>query len=173
MANMITRFHNFDHIRTFIFRIVGLKVGAASRTSGHFTLEYSLRKSTTGHVTIGENCFLGYQCRISAAKALVHIGNRCNIGPNVSIETVRHRFNHQANKKWYNKPVSIHDNVWTGLGCTILPGVTIGQNSIVAAGAVVAKDVPEGVLAGGVPPKPSGHCPNSPHVPLSPAENVR
>ncbi|SFK33346.1 transferase hexapeptide (six repeat-containing protein) [Methylorubrum salsuginis] len=47
--------------------------------------------------------------------------------------------------------MTIEDNVWIGAGCIILPGVTIGRNSIVAAGAVVAKDVAEGVLVGGVP----------------------
>ncbi|WP_082482552.1 DapH/DapD/GlmU-related protein [Methylobacterium sp. Leaf123] len=105
--------------------------------------------------------FFGYQCRIFASKATIHIGNRCNIGPNVSIETAGHWFNHQANKRnSYHKPVVIQDNVWIGAGCIILPGVTIGRNSIVAAGAVVAKDVAECVLVGGVPARTNKTLPD-------------
>jgi maltose O-acetyltransferase len=51
------------------------------------------------------------------------------------------------------KTVTIGRNVWVGSGCIILPGVTIGDNSVIAAGSVVTKDVPEGALMGGVPAK--------------------
>ncbi len=151
-ANHIPRFHTLDFVRTSILRWAGLKIGEKSRISGHLVLEFSLRRATVKHISIGNDCFLGYNCRISASKAEVFIGNKCNIGPNVSIETAGHWFNRKADKRHsYHKPVTIEDNVWIGAGCIILPGVTIGRNSIVAAGAVVAKDVAEGLLVGGVP----------------------
>ncbi|MFD6316616.1 acyltransferase [Methylorubrum thiocyanatum] len=152
VANIIPRFHTLDYIRTSLLRIAGLKIGPDTRISGNLVLEFSFRKPSVKNVIVGSDSFIGNYCRISALKSRVSIGDRCNIGPGVSIDTAGHWFNREANKRnSYHKPVVIHDNVWVGAGCIILPGVTIGQNSIVAAGAVVAKDVPEGVLVGGVP----------------------
>ena len=56
-------------------------------------------------------------------------------------------------KLQYNKPVHVGNNVWFGAGCIVLPGVTIGDNAVVAAGAVVTKDVPANVVVAGVPAK--------------------
>ena len=85
--------------------------------------------------------------------APVHIGDYCMIGPNTLITTVGHPFSpkDRREKKAYSKPVAIGDDVWIGGNCTILPGVTIGNNVVVAAGAVVTKDVPDNCVVAGVP----------------------
>ena len=68
------------------------------------------------------------------------------------IATINHDFNNRHTIYTYGK-VTIKKNVWIGMGAMICPGVTIGENSVVAAGAVVTKDVPDNVVVGGVPAK--------------------
>ena len=83
----------------------------------------------------------------------VTIGDYCMIGPDVLITTVGHPLSPQArrDKKAIAAPIVIGDDVWIGGHSTILPGVTIGDNVVVAAGAVVSKDVPSNCIVGGVP----------------------
>ena len=77
------------------------------------------------------------------------------IGPNTLITTVGHPLTPMGRRKHIGiaKPVKIGDDVWIGGNVTILPGITIGNNVVVAAGAVVTKDVPDNTLVGGVPAK--------------------
>lgn len=83
----------------------------------------------------------------------IYIGNRVLIGPNVSIVTANHPLNPLLRRveMQYNRDVHIGENVWIGAGAVILPGVTVGKNSVISAGAVVTRDIPENVLAVGVP----------------------
>ena len=74
------------------------------------------------------------------------------IGPEVKITTVDHDFYDRHNLFHFGK-VTIKENAWIGIGAIICPGVTIGKNAVVAAGAVVTKDVPDNVVVGGVPAK--------------------
>jgi acetyltransferase-like isoleucine patch superfamily enzyme len=75
------------------------------------------------------------------------------IGPQVKLVTENHPV-HPSNRKSLDlKSIHIGKNVWLGAGAIILPGVTVGENSIVAAGAVVTKDVPSNTIVGGVPAK--------------------
>ena len=83
----------------------------------------------------------------------VYIGNNVMIGPNTLITTVGHPLSPKARRGYMAKaaPVRIGNDVWIGGNVTILPGVTIGNNVVVAAGAVVTKDVPDNSIVGGVP----------------------
>ena len=85
--------------------------------------------------------------------APVHIGDNCMIAPGTVISTVGHPLSAKgrAGHLAFARPITIGDNVWIGANCTILPGVTIGDNVVIAAGAVVNKDIPDNALAGGVP----------------------
>lgn len=85
----------------------------------------------------------------------VRIGNDVMIGPGTLISTVNHPLSPRGRREHLGlvKPVTIGNDVWIGGNCSILPGVTIGNNVIVAAGAVVATDVPDNCLVGGVPAK--------------------
>ena len=85
----------------------------------------------------------------------VRIGDHCMIGPNTLITTVNHPLSpmKRRNHTGIAKPVIIGDDVWIGGNCTILPGVTIGNNVVVAAGAVVTKDIPDNCVVGGCPAK--------------------
>lgn len=75
------------------------------------------------------------------------------IGPKVNLITENHPLNPADRKALITKPIIIKKNAWIGAAATILPGVTIGENSVIAAGAVVSKDVPDNVVAGGIPAK--------------------
>ena len=110
------------------------------------------------HANWGKNTHLGNDVYANFNLTLVddtdiYIGNNVLIGPNVIIDTGTHPVKPDIRKKQaqFNVPVYIGDNVWIGANVTILPGVTIGDYVVVAAGAVVTKDVPSGVLVAGVP----------------------
>ena len=75
------------------------------------------------------------------------------IGMNVTIATLNHGLPLETRNTTYPSPVIIGENVWIGSNATILPGVTIEDNSVVAAGAVVTKDVPKNTVVAGVPAK--------------------
>ena len=75
------------------------------------------------------------------------------IGPRVNLVTENHPTDPSKRKSLLCQPIVIKRNAWIGAGATILPGVTIGENSIVAAGAVVSKNVPSNTIVGGVPAK--------------------
>ncbi|QQO07621.1 sugar O-acetyltransferase [Breznakiella homolactica] len=106
------------------------------------------------NIHVGEDFLTNYNVTILDI-ARVTIGDYCMIGPNTLISTVGHPLSPKGRraKMAQAKPVTIGDNVWIGGSCTILPGVTIGNNVVVAAGAVVTKDVPDNSVAAGVPAK--------------------
>lgn len=106
------------------------------------------------NIHVGEDFLTNYNVTILDI-APVHIGDYCMIGPNTLITTVGHPMSPEGRrkKKAYSKPVMIGDDVWIGGNCTILPGVTIGNNVVIAAGAVVTKDVPDNCVVAGVPAK--------------------
>ena len=85
----------------------------------------------------------------------ITIDSFCLIAPNVVFSTSGHPILPQLRKNHYvyNLPVCIGDNVWIGSGAQILPGVTIGENSVIGAGSVVTHDIPANVAAYGVPCK--------------------
>ena len=81
----------------------------------------------------------------------ITLGDGCLIGHQVVIATLNHDLDPARRGGMYPAPVRLGKNVWVGAHATILPGVTVGDGAVIAAGAVVTKDVPAGVVAGGVP----------------------
>jgi acetyltransferase-like isoleucine patch superfamily enzyme len=104
------------------------------------------------HIKIGKNVFINHACSFLDMGGITMEDN-VQIGPRVNITTENHSIDPSKRKDLDLKPVLIKRNAWIGAGATILPGVTIGENSIVAAGAVVNKDVPDNMIVGGVPAK--------------------
>ncbi len=106
------------------------------------------------NITIGSNFTGNYNLTILDIRE-VTIGDNVMIGPNTLITTVNHPLDSIGRRKHLGiaKPVKICDDVWIGGNCTILPGITIGEGSVVAAGAVVTRDVPAHTVVGGVPAK--------------------
>ena len=102
--------------------------------------------------TIGAGTFINCNCVILDV-ARVRIGADVQVGPNVQILTPTHPLDPDQRRSGLEaaKPITIEDNVWLGGGVIVLPGVTIGRDTVVGAGAVVTKDVPGGVVAVGNP----------------------
>lgn len=104
------------------------------------------------NIEVGKNFFANYNCTIIDV-AKVIIGDNCMFSPNVSIYTAGHPIHPTSRNSLYEYGISvtIGDNVWIGGNSVILPGVKIGSNTIIAAGSVVTKDIPDWVVAGGNP----------------------
>ena len=104
------------------------------------------------NIEVGDHFFANYGLTVLDV-AKVTIGDNVQIAPNVSIYTAGHPIHPDSRNSGYEYgiPVVIGDNVWIGGNVVILPGVTIGSNSVIGAGSVVAKDVPEWVIAVGNP----------------------
>ena len=105
-------------------------------------------------ISVGKRFFANFNFTV-LDEAPVTIGNDCFIGPNVSIYTACHStdpLERNSRKEWA-EPVTIGNNVWIGGSVTILPGVTIGDNTTIGAGSVVTKDIPANVVAAGNPCK--------------------
>lgn len=122
---------------------------------------------------IGENCYIeapfhsnwgGKHCHFGDSvyanfnltmvdDTHIYVGSNTMIGPNVTIATAGHPILPSLREKAYqfNAPVHIGKNCWLGAGVIVLPGVTIGDNSVIGAGSVVTKDIPENVIAVGNP----------------------
>jgi acetyltransferase-like isoleucine patch superfamily enzyme len=104
------------------------------------------------HIKIGKNVFINHACSFLDMGGIT-IDDDVQIGPRVNLITENHLVDPLKRKDLDLKSVHIKRNVWIGAGATILPGVTVGENSIVAAGAVVNKDVPANTIVGGIPAK--------------------
>ncbi len=104
------------------------------------------------NITLGERVFFNFNCVVLDV-APVTIGSDVLIGPAVQIYTATHPLDYQTRRQWleYALPISIGSDVWIGGGAILLPGVTIGDRSVIGAGSVVTKDVPPDVFAAGNP----------------------
>ena len=103
-------------------------------------------------VTLGKNIYINHACSMLTLGRIT-IEDDVLIGPKVNLITEGHPIDRDNRKALEVKPVVIKRNAWLGAGVTILPGVTVGENSIVAAGAVVNRDVPANTVVGGIPAK--------------------
>lgn len=103
------------------------------------------------NIHVGDEFYAGYNCVI-LDMGEVRIGDNCMLGPNVGIYTAGHSIEPlDRNKSGYTIPIKIGNDVWVGGNCVILAGVTIGDNSVVAAGSIVTKDVPKNTVVAGNP----------------------
>lgn len=103
------------------------------------------------NIELDERVFFNFNCVVLDVCA-VRIGSFSSFGPGVQILTAMHPFNAEARRRdEFGKPVEIGSDVWVGGAALILPGVRVGSRSIIGAGSVVTRDIPEGVLAAGNP----------------------
>ena len=111
------------------------------------------------NIFIGNDVFIGHGANFSSSESEIKIGSKVMFGPNVSIITGDHNtsvigeymFDVKEKLPENDLPVVIEDDVWIGTGAIILKGVKVGSGSIIAAGALVNKDVPRNSIVGGVP----------------------
>lgn len=139
-------YHEPEAIPAIMERLTGRPVDPSFRMFPPFSTDCG--KNTT----FGKNVFINAGCRFQDQGGLT-IGDGCQIGHNVVIATLNHDFHPDRRESIIPQPVVLERNVWVGSNSTILPGVTVGENAVIAAGAVVSKDVPANVIVGGVPAK--------------------
>ena len=102
------------------------------------------------NIHLGKNVFINSGCRFQDQGG-IYIGDNVLIGHNVVLATLNHNENPQKRGNLIPAPIKIGNDVWIGSNVTVTPGVTIGDNAIVAAGAVVTRDVEENTIVAGVP----------------------
>jgi acetyltransferase-like isoleucine patch superfamily enzyme len=144
LINRLT-FDDADEIRALFSQLTGRKVDDRFRLIPPFYTAYGLEIRVGQRVFINQNCTLYDLAEIS-------IGDDVMIGPNVSIITEGHPVAPSQRRACVvAKPIVIERNVWIAAGATIIGGVTVGENSVVAAASVVTRDVPPNTLVAGNP----------------------
>jgi len=118
------------------------------------------------NITLGEQVFFNFNCTILDVTT-VTIGSRTMFGPQVQLYTATHPLDAQerASGLEFAKPIVIGDDVWVGGGAIICPGVTIGSRTVIGAGSVVTKDLPDDVFAAGNPCRVIRHLKPQPATP--------
>ena len=135
-----------DEIREILSELFGYKVDESFRVFPPFYSDFGQ------NIKIGKNVFINACCQFQDHGG-VSIGDGCQIGHNVVFATLNHGILPEERKYTIPAAITLGKNVWVGSNSTILQGVNIGDNAIVAAGAVVVKDVPANTIVGGVPAK--------------------
>ena len=131
---------DFDRISRIVKELLGKSENAFINPP--FYCDYG------SHIEVGKNFFANYNCTIIDV-AKVTIGDNCQMAPNVAIYTAGHPLHPVSRNSLYEYGISvtIGDNVWIGGNTVILPGVHIGSNTVIGAGSVVTKDIPDWVVA--------------------------
>ena len=139
-----TAYHTPDEVRGLLSKLFGYEVPQSLRVFPPLYADFGK------NITVGENVFINACCHFQDHGGVM-IGDGCQIGHNVVFATLNHGLAPEERKSTYPAPIVLGRNVWVGSNATILQGVTIGDNVVIAAGAVVTKDVAAGTVVGGVP----------------------
>ena len=122
------------------------------RTAGEYCITAPFYCDYGTYISLGSRFFANYNCKILDG-APVEFGDDVRIGPDCTFVTPSHVPDPQMRKEGYEifLPIRVGNNVWFGAGVTVLGNVAIGDDSIIAAGSVVTRDIPSGVFAAGIP----------------------
>ena len=135
-----------EQIRELLSQITGSKIDESTTVFTPFLTNFGR------HITLGKNVFINHACSFLDLGGIT-IDDGVLIAPRVNLISESHPVELEDRNKLTVGHIHIKQNAWIGAGATVLPGVTIGENSVVAAGAVVSKDVPDNSIVGGVPAK--------------------
>lgn len=135
---------DFENLARIVKELLGKSDGAFINPP--FYCDYGF------HIEVGKNFFANYNCMILDVAKVV-IGDNCQMAPNVAIYTAGHPVHPDARNTAYEYgiEVTVGDNVWIGGNTVICPGVHIGSNTVIGAGSVVTRDIPDWVIAAGNP----------------------
>ena len=143
-------YHEPQELRALFSRLTGRPV---DESFGLFPPFYT---DCGKNIHVGKNVFINMGCKFQDQGG-IFIGDGVLIGHNVVLATLNHAKSPCDRSTMLPAPIHIGKTVWIGANATVLPGVTIGDGAIVAAGAVVNRDVPENTVVGGVPAKVIKH----------------
>jgi acetyltransferase-like isoleucine patch superfamily enzyme len=142
---------SIDQMRMRLGEIMGAKVDETTTVLAPFYTNFGK------FITIGKRVFINHACSFLDMGGIT-IEDDVLIGPKVNLITENHPLDPIERRALISKSIVIKRNAWLGAAATILPGVTVGENAVVAAGAVVSKDVPANTVVGGIPAR---HIKNS------------
>jgi acetyltransferase-like isoleucine patch superfamily enzyme len=145
-AELNNSYHEPTEVHALFSRLIGKQVSETFMMFPPFSTDFGK------NITLGENIFINSGCRFQDQGGIT-VGDGTLIGHNVVLATLNHGLAPKDRSTTYPAPIIIGKNVWIGANVTVVPGVTIGDNAVIAAGAVVTKDVPENAVVGGVPAK--------------------
>ena len=137
-------YHSMPEVRDLFARLFGKPVDPSFRVFPPFYTDFGK------NITVGKNVFINACCDFQDQGGIT-LGDNCLVGHNVVFATLNHGFAPEERQSMLPAPIVVGRNVWIGSNSTILQGVTIGDNSIIAAGSVVTKDVPANAIVAGVP----------------------
>jgi maltose O-acetyltransferase len=142
-----------NRLRAAVLRRVGFQIGRGTVFWGTPTITGA--GNIYPRLVIGEYCWMNVGCFLDLSAPIL-IGDRVALGHQVLLMTGTHELGDGRRRAgpFYAAPITIEDGAWLGSRATILPGVTVGAGAIVAAGAMVTKDVPPHTLVAGIPAKP-------------------
>lgn len=140
------QYHTPEEIREIMGKLTGKKIDDSFRLFPPFYTDFGK------NITIGKDVFINSGCHFQDQGG-IKVGDGTLIGHNVVLATINHDLDPKENRKNHYAPITIGAHVWIGSNATILPGVTLGDWAVVAAGAVVTENVPPGAVVGGVPAK--------------------
>ena len=143
-AEMNNAFRTAEELRKLFSELTG------KETDENFGLFPPFYTDYGQNITVGKNVFINSGCCFQDQGG-IEIGDNVLIGQQVVIATLNHDLIPEKRANMYPAPVRIGNGVWVGAHATILSGVTVGDGAVIAAGAVVTKDVPANTVVGGVP----------------------
>ncbi|WP_286007984.1 DapH/DapD/GlmU-related protein [Barnesiella viscericola] len=143
-CQMNNAYHTPDEIRKLLAQLTGQPVPDTVRVFPPLYADFGK------NIHLGENVFINDCCHFQDHGGIT-LGDGCQIGHGVVFATLNHGLAPEDRQTTYPAPIVLGRNVWVGANATILQGVTIGDNAVVAAGAVVTKDVATNTVVGGVP----------------------
>ena len=146
VAEMNTGWHTDDQVRQYLRAITTHPVDDTVRVFTPLNINYG------PGVTLGRDCFLNFGCTLLALGGIT-IEDNVFIGPHCILATEYHPEAPATRHSLLTAPIVIKNNAWLGANVTVLAGVTIGENAIVAAGSVVNRDVPANTIVAGTPAK--------------------
>ena len=143
-AEMNTGYHTEAEVRDYMRQITGTEIDETLRIFTPFHINYGKK------TTFGRDCFVNFGCTFLALGGIT-IEDDVFIGPHCVLATEYHPEEPTTRHSLLTKPIVVKRNAWLGANVTVLAGVTIGENAIVAAGSVVTKDVPDNMVVAGSP----------------------
>ena len=146
LCDLNNTYHTDTEIPALMSELIGKQVGEGFRMFPPFYADFGK------NIHIGKNVFINSGCHFQDQGG-IYIGDDVLIGHNVVLATINHDLDPKQKRKNHYSPIRICSNVWIGSNATLLPGVTIGEWAVIAAGAVVTKDVEPYTIVGGVPAK--------------------
>jgi acetyltransferase-like isoleucine patch superfamily enzyme len=144
IAEMNTGYHDPAGARALFSRLTGSEVDESFWLLPPFYSDFGR------NIRVGKNVFINHACEFMDRGGIT-IGDDVLIGPKVNLVTINHPLDPATRRSTYCAPIVIHKGAWLGAGVSVMPGVTIGENAVVAANAVVTSDVPDNVVVGGIP----------------------